>query len=729
MELPTGFETTEVEARCGRVVTCSYLEHKSFKHDSNLCQSLHYVFTQYCVNVVHTSVYLLRSAIISFLDYTTGHNESTPDALKITHYNDISTEVFTGFISYLNKNKLPVSYADKMKSATTIVAQNTGKLPLLMLPSVKVKSDKPTEPLHDSAYNELTEALKKHIQTLQNKLTLRAELDTVEPYEFDKLYNELYPSFDRGDVFRWYQYTIWTEAKSNRESYEAKFKASGDKELIALCGTKTMAKEFRKIYERDSAPYLLTTPSNPFYVPGINNWVPDSIRVLRTLIDHGYPFSHTLDEMESNHNKKILFNLHQSCDDIIKLLIYKYTWGSYQSKVSIPAWDDVLAMYYPTPMDMTAIVVFIMLQSGWNREVVLAIDPDNFEHVLTGAISESMRVIFSEKNKSQGLNTPYEDPKQITANSDKDNPYSIYNLIILAKKLSEPLVDHDFDVIADLKDWDEMSKLFLCLRGWGEWQGLGGRHTSISNPKAYMTAIKAFLQRYPIYENGRRLTVGGDLGRRLRPTWKKYYQKTSPLSLLTLQMGHADEQTTDIYYDSSGDAMQDRRLRLRSALEEVVELLRTRQFQGLLGKQASQLANEKPKMFHIPGMERPLWGCRNQYAPSWPGAERQIGRDQKCTAIDKCLGCDKVWITEDSLPYLFERLHHIEEDLADSDENSFSTRLTSEKEIIEYLIDSWNDDDAIKVAARYQRRHSPMLPRDLASLRLIFQEESLHEYL
>ncbi|MEF9673893.1 hypothetical protein QNM99_24075 [Pseudomonas sp. PCH446] len=399
------------------------------------------------------------------LDYVTQHNENTPDALKITHYNDISTEVFTGYISYLQKNKLSLSYADKMKSAMTIVAQNTGKLPLLMLPTVKSKSDKATEPLHDSAYNELTEALKKHIQTLQNKISLRAEIEAAEPYEFDKLYNELYPSFDRSDVFRWYQYAIWADLKPHRDSFESKFKACGDKELIALCGKKNMAAEFRKIYERDSAPYLLSPPSNPFNVPGIYNWVPDHIRTLKTLIGHGYPLSFSLEELASSYHQKNLYDIHQSCDDIVKLLIYKYTIGS-RTDVTIPLWDDVLAMYYPTPLDMTAIVTFIMLQSGWNREVVLAIDPDNFEHVLTGAINESMRVIFSEKNKSQGLNKPYEDPKQITANSDKDNPYSIYNLIVLAKNLSEPLAGYEFDVLADLKNWDEMNKLFLCLRAW-----------------------------------------------------------------------------------------------------------------------------------------------------------------------------------------------------------------------------------------------------------------------
>ena len=729
MEEAVGFETTKVEASCGRSVKCSYLEHPNFDRKQNIWQSMHYIFLQYSPTVKHANVYALRSSINSLLDYVFEYNEANPVALHVTHFIDISTEVFNGFVTYLRKNKISVSYADKLKSALTMVSKNTGKLPLLHLPSVKIKTEEsPTEPLTDQAYEQLVDALKTHIGVLRAKLEFRKEIDNAAPYDFEKVMGEIFPSRDRSHVYQWYQYTLAQKLDPKRESFELKFKASGDKELIELCGSRNLRQTFTDMYERESAPFLLKNPINPFErsTKGVSYWIPDTTRTLKTLLTYNYPFALSLEEIETGYSRQALKGV-DDCDNIVKLLLHKYTWGARLIKCAIPSFDDIMAMYYPTALDMAALIAFMMLQSGWNKETVLAIDRENFEHALTGAISESMRMVFSEKNKSQALNKPYSEPKEIAANSDKNNPYSLYNLIVLADELSAPLRGIQFDAPPSLGKGIDANELFLCFRPWGEWQGFGGRHTSLSNPKAYQTAVKAFLEMYPIYEDGRRLAVAGDLGRRLRPTWTKHQRKTSPLSVLALQMGHESQETTDVHYDSSGTAMQERRVRLRSALEEVMELLRTRQFQGLLGEHASVIANAKPRFFHIPGKDRPIWGCRNQRKPSWPGANRQITTGTKCTAIDKCLGCEQVWITEDSLPYLFERLQHLEEDLDERDDSTYSERLEAEKEIIEYLIDSWQDDDAIRLAERYQRKNSPLLPRDLASMRLIFMEDDVQE--
>lgn len=43
--------------------------------------------------------------------------------------------------------------------------------------------------------------------------------------------------------------------------------------------------------------------------------------------------------------------------------------------------------------------------------------------------------------------------------------------------------------------------------------------------------------------------------------------------------------------------------------------------------------------------------------------------------------------------------------------------------MIEFILDEWGDESALKEAVRYQRRNSPLLPRDLALLRIIFEDE------
>jgi hypothetical protein len=104
--------------------------------------------------------------------------------------------------------------------------------------------------------------------------------------------------------------------------------------------------------------------------------------------------------------------------------------------------DEHLALYHPTAEEMAAIALLMMLQAGWNKESVMDIDKDNFEHGLTATIEENQKIIFSEKFRSQGRDVPYENPKKVIALSDSENPYSLYNLIALAKDFSAPLASY-----------------------------------------------------------------------------------------------------------------------------------------------------------------------------------------------------------------------------------------------------------------------------------------------
>lgn len=578
------------------------------------------------------------------------------------------------------------------------------------------------------AYDQLTKALQKHTEKLYQKLDLRKKLESVQPYTYEELCEVTRPSYSRKNLIRWHQHALANKKKLRTGTIRHRLSNSDDSEILALCAQPKLNAAFREFYIANSAPYLLETPVDPFDGVGIHTWVPDDLRALKTIVDEGYPFSTSLHELNEQYSRTALVNFTNSCTNAVKVLLYRYTHANvyiHAHKMSgLCSWDDLLSMYYPTGLDMAALLMFMMIQSGWNKEVVLSVDPENFEHILSGAVNENLKMLFGEKDKSQSTGKNYEDPAQIPATSDSADPYSVYNLVKLAQQLSKPLVEHEFDVNTSLENGDEMSKLFLFLRAWGDFKSAGGRHGSISFPKSYHTAAKQFFALYPIYENGRRFEAAKDIARRLRPTWTQHKRRTDPLSIVSLQMGHAQQQTTDIYYDSSGAAEQRRKVQLRSALEEIMDLLRARKFEGLLGKRASELANVVPRFFHIPGHTAPLWGCMNQGAPSWPGADRQLGEGQKCVAIDKCLSCKQVWVTNDSLPYLHERLKHIEADLYDREESGFTRRLNIEKEIIEFLLDSWDDQDAVLDALRSLRKQrKSLLPRDLASLRMIFEEE------
>ncbi|WP_447741915.1 hypothetical protein [Pseudomonas laurentiana] len=719
------FATREVESLKGRILSCNYLNHAGFAKQKNICQTLHYIFIQYCPTVSGANGYLLRSALNAWLDYAVLYDQQNPEALRLTQYTDISVAVFLGFVSYLNRNNLPLSYAEKLRNAMSVVAKNNGKIPNLILPPVKTKKDTPTEPLTDEAYEQLTQALQQHTEKLYQKLDLRKALEKIKPYTYEELCELTRPNYNRKNMFRWHQYNIANKIKVRTATRNYRLRNSSDPELLAISKLGKTSDAFHDFYLAHSKPFLLDTPIDPFDGVGIYTWVPDDLRALKTIIHDGYPFSTSLSELNDEYSRSAILNFTESCTNSVKVLLYRYSHANRSDHGrKITSWDELLGMYYSTGIDMAALLMFMMIQSGWNKEVVLSVDPDNFEHILSGVVNENLKMLFGEKDKSQSIGKNFEDPAQIPATSDASDPYSVYNLIKLAEKLSEPLATHEFDVETILENGDSLSKLFLFLRAWGDFKSTGGRHGSISFQKSYHTAAKQFFDLYPIYENGRRFEAAKDIARRLRPTWTLHKRRTDPLSIVSIQMGHAQQQTTDVYYDSSGAAVQRRKVQLRSVLEEIMELLRARKFEGLLGKRASELANVIPRFFHIPGHTAPLWGCMNQSAPSWPGADQQLMEGQKCVAIDKCLSCKQVWVTNDSLPYLHERLKHIDADLYDREESGFTRRLNIEKEIIEYLLDSWDDQDAVLDALRFLRKQrKSLLPRDLAALRMIFEEE------
>ncbi|WP_171476897.1 hypothetical protein [Acinetobacter lwoffii] len=40
-------------------------------------------------------------------------------------------------------------------------------------------------------------------------------------------------------------------------------------------------------------------------------------------------------------------------------------------------------------IDAAAIYLMLAIQTGWNKETILSIDPNNYEHVLSGTLSEN----------------------------------------------------------------------------------------------------------------------------------------------------------------------------------------------------------------------------------------------------------------------------------------------------------------------------------------------------
>jgi hypothetical protein len=615
------------------------------------------MFVRFASERSYSKGYEVRTAINSFLDYTVIYEKSNPKPLHLTELTQISAEVFFGFDMFVKRENGPKGLAIRFKTALTKVAQSFDDgMPLLMLPILGSPDSDVYEPLAEVGFDQLSLALKTHIDTLYKKLEFRRVVDSAEPYSLAEI----------------------------------------------------------------------TAEGRPLHL-----WKPDPARSLKTLISHGHPLAVPLSSFVDSRRRA---RGQEPTQNVVELVYRRYNQLEIVKSLeaeSLISLDELFGLYYPTAKDQVAIAVFLCLQTGWNKETVMAIDGDNFQHVLTGALKSSQTLIVSEKQKSQGMGKPFFHPKAFLAPSSKDDKYSAYNLINLAKELSRPLAGLPLDCTS-AREIKAIRPLFLCLRPLkgmsfmsSQTGAIPGRFASAGNKTLWVFGSKAFFETYEVREKGSRFTKAEDLRGRLRPTWIRYVRDKShrPLSMVALQQGHASIETTDVHYDSSGPAVQARRDRLRIELDEIASLLRQRKFKGMLGKRGAAVPNiASLRVFTLPGHEKSLWACMNSYKPDWIGSSTRISPGEKCSEISQCLFCSQVCIFEDSLPFLMERQSVVQNELSLYEETPFNSPLSDELRIIEYILDEWGDDKALKAAARYWRNWPDLLPRDMRSLSILFED-------
>lgn len=728
---------TKVVGRKGLVFECEpYLSHPQFSHDNELCAQLHFTYLSYVPDRSRSKAMEVRRAIVLFLDFRQEYQKRNPTALHLNSVADLTSDVMRHFERYLQKERKlgrlsmrPETPLARFRSALNHVATHTGEIPPIQMPRIRYDRSNKTEPLDESTFEELVSALKTHVDKLRALLDNRIKVETATPYTLEELTNLVSPPVTCESLVRWYQHSLESSSAKDKLAIPLKDWLSRSKDPVLKpfqslpSANGELMRAWHAYYESEGQNFKLPIPVNPF-ATNLSNLCLDNCRAMKTLIEHGYPLGLSLQELKK-YDSRQKSAWYERTGSALECVLHYYQRQRLADVVPRPKLSKFLHEYYPSALDMAVIIIFLMLQTGWNKEVVLAINSENFESKLSGIFVEDEITIISEKNRSQGANLPYYSPKLFKATSNKKNKYSAYNLIKIAKALSAPFSNFKVDLVCSGDDLIELSTLFTCLRSPSVWNQFG-RFYSLSHDSLFKAGVKEFLKIYPIHANGYRLTKVEELTPALRTTWVLMQQKDKPLSLIALLQGHDSVTTTDIFYDSSGIAMKKRRARLRSELDNVAHLLRTRKFSGLVGKMASvEQLNNGLTIFFFPGHEKGIWGCRNRFLPDWPGFQQRVALGQKCTPSVNCLFCSQCYVFEDSLPYLIDRHYQIESQLVSSNESDFSSSLNAEHEVIEWLISNWGDDRALQKAFAYQQQYTPLFPVEQAAFDVLFDDSEM----
>lgn len=641
------------------LIRANYRESPLFSLVDSLCCALHYVFIKYVPDLSYSKGYELRSAIRDFLEFRDGHNRKLHPALQIKAVEHIGIEEFRLFVDYLRRNGRSLSPAVRLKSALIKVARHSGDgLPLLTFPQVIVETEKPREPLSEEADAGFRQALRDEVDALYRKLEFRKLVEIAEPYSVEEV------------------------------------RSSISQVMFGMPGR---------------FPEVMISPE----------------RALKTLLIENYPF-----QLRRNNANELRRSLEKVSWALSISSPVHYILGCFietkksviRSKcVGLISYDELLELYYPTRRDQAVLALLIQRQSGWNKESVLAIDKESFVHPLSEVAHSDVVMIVSEKRKSQSIKLNFESPKLVWALSSRGDRYSAFNLINLAKKLSEPLAHVVGSAGRIGRDDVRHSSVFLCLPiGANACEiaesGPDNRVRSLHVVPYWNNGVASFLQAHNLVDGGVRLRSAVDLEGRLRVTWQYFDSKKNkhPLSLKALQMGHADIETTSVNYDSSAQAIHDRKLRYKSIQEELIQVFRENKFHGIIASTGRpKPADASFRIFTIVGHERALWACMDSSKPDYPGA-CELVPGERCTRLDKCVFCSRVYVMEDSLPFLMERLSTLQRAVEVDEE--LLAEFGDEIRILEFILNGWGSESAISAALIYMKRFDVLLPFDMRSL-------------
>lgn len=719
---------TEVVGSNGIRIKCSYMKHPAFDATSNLCLSIHYAIVKLAPHRHSGWSTTLFTAIKYFLDFLHQYNSAHPNTNGVSHIRELTPSVFKSFTLYLNKIGKNQVNAFKLKSLFTLAAKETDIIPLLELPPVTVRAI-PSERLYEDGLVSLRKATTTIVDLIRKKIKNRIAIDQAEPYTLEELNSMRFPRRSDAALFAWYKYRHEKKLIIKIAVLREKIEKAIDPEIRALANSKNIKDSFHALYERVKAdieiPKEYHTLGKSAGKSEYYQLVLDPHRVVKTFIVYDFPFFYDKDEL-ANHYNYASTGAASYCVDAIQLihnLLYKVR--NYQISKGIPhslSIDEHLSLYYPTAVDAAGIALLMMLQAGWNKETVMDIDKDNHVHGLTGIVENGIKIVWSEKYRSQSLLKPYDAPKRMFAQTNSSDPYSLYSLIQLSKELTAPIAHCTFGKMDKIKN-RPVNSMFSFVRPRMAWVSAGPVGT-LDHDQTFSLSVAKLLKEYVVTDNGVRLTNAKSLTRRIRTTWMFYNSEKTPFAFLSQLLGHESRDTTDKHYDSSPAASSRRFERLREALEEVISLLRSRNFKGILGETQQTAAVLSLSVFHLPFLDRALWACKDRTRPDWKGAPI-LAAGALCGELDKCIFCGQLWVLKDSLPYLVERLKHIEDQFRDHSYSTLSSNLVDEQRAIETILNSWPDQNDVKEAVRYRALNSPLLPREMRDLKLIFRSSSL----
>ena len=698
-----------------------------------LTNQLKLAISQYGKSRTNPSFSQLDAAFIEFVDFCYLQNKQG-NKQRYNELNDFDGFFFKSFYDYL-VNKLDVDTATRRykpfrKALTDYQKEHSDKVSALVFPSTPKVKSKSHQPLPIDTVNQLRISLQLEVDKIYERLEFLKTVDSLGTEVCWETLNHRIHIDDFSLKNLCYRYK-----NHYKEEKTAKLIINFKKNLLECPDVKISKmhiSEFIQNYHKHGWSELADKGRMP-RSEGMTAIQFKLVDVLFTLKEQypNYPLNTNLETLvtqmsgyQSDHKKEVVSgSILGELDNIFDAFRYK-VGGSCRARVNskptfidsdITMWDDLLFQLYPSKNELIAILLLVMIQTGWNKETVLSVDLGDYTHVLNGLTNSDNVLIKSSKIRGQQTGKPYLESKPIYAISSINDKYSAFTLLSLLKKITQCMRGTYHYENCPMDSY--FSDAFICLKSESQWKSTGGLITSIASQNVYSKAVVSLLSQYKVYENESRLTKSSDFTERLRPTWQVLKKKLGVSSkVISFLMGHEQSETTDVHYDSSPLASFDRVRRLGEQLNTIEYELKSGSFKGtLIPIRVEDNLQPKFRVGHIfsdekHDTERYICVCHDSSKPTFKNHEFYVRDGQSCKFITKCLLCEQSTVTINSLPYIIDRLSYINDQQSYIPTLSFEELYSDEKAAIEYVLDNWPNAEDIIEAELFQLENYPLLP-------------------
>ncbi|HGM5932769.1 TPA: hypothetical protein ACKP4G_006006 [Pseudomonas aeruginosa] len=311
--------------------------------------------------------------------------------------------------------------------------------------------------------------------------------------------------------------------------------------------------------------------------------------------------------------------------------------------------------------------LFVMLQTGWNFEVVVSISDNLDDHIEEDLLDDDYVIIYGYKGRS--------DKSQMHRlnKRDKFGAYQILRFVAaeVTKHLSSP---HYLN-----------GKLFQCVISKNLWNKFGRLCTPVTTTN-FGHASTEFLHRHRIKLDTDTKSPRIET-KRLRTTYEtRRREQGLDIDEVSAMMGHSDIDTTVNHYDSdwgSAEILNGRLRKIQRKHEEdfrrysanlltdvsLVELREAtlrcgskEELRSVVAPLVGRLNSSEDSVIQLlsPEGQTFIASCLNSRRPDWPGAESFLRTDTPCNYFNRCPLCSQCVIFKEALPFIARRISDLD---------------------------------------------------------------------